>query len=309
MIKRLGIIGVGLIGGSLALALKKNNYCEKIIGCGRNVEHLKKARDMGMIDEYQVSPALAVSGCDVVVLAVPVGAMLELFKCIGPALPSHAVISDVGSVKVSVLKMAKKAFGQLPAGFVPAHPIAGHEKSGLSNAQPDLYQGRRVIVTPHENNGKAALTVVTQLWEAVGAEVQSMEATVHDQVLAATSHLPHLLAFSLVRRLANNTHQDDIFRYAAGGLRDFTRIAESDPVMWRDICLHNNQAISEAINDYRDELDQLQRVIQNTQDKELYAMFCEAQQARIRFRQLLDSRDCQVAKPTDEPGLDLGPTA
>ncbi len=291
MIERLCIIGVGLIGGSVGLALKSQGACSHIIGCGRKQENLQKAVALGVIDTFNTSPAEAIRDCDVVILAVPIGSMLTIFELIAPMLSPDTVITDVGSAKMAVLDAAKTAFGQLPGGLVPAHPIAGNENSGVEAAVADLYAGRRVILTPHSGSSEQAIATVTQLWETCGAEVTQMDAASHDHILAATIHLPHLLAFSLVRELANSPHHDDIFRYAASGLRDFTRIAESDPVMWRDICLSNKDAILSAIDRYREELDRLHKAIETMDSQVLNNMFSEAHDARAHFRKLLDARE------------------
>lgn len=291
MIERLCIIGVGLMGGSLGLALKAKGACGHIVGCSRNKENLQKAVKLGAIDTFNSDLAEAVRGCDTVMLAVPMQSMLPVLELIAPVLSNDTVITDVGSAKMAVLDAAKTAFGQLPEGLVPAHPVAGNENSGVEAAVADLYAGRRVILTPHSGSSEQAIATVTQLWEACGAEVTQMDAEAHDHILAATSHLPHLLAFSLVRELANSPHHDDIFRYASGGLRDFTRIAESDPVMWRDICLSNKDAILSAIDRYREELDRLQLAIEAMDAETMHSMFEEAHDARAHFRKLLDARE------------------
>ena len=291
MIHHLCVIGVGLIGGSLALALKKYEACRRVTGCGRSIQNLDKAVELGVIDDYHTDPAVAVQGCDVVLLAVPMGSMQAVMQAIKSCLSEDAVITDAGSTKGVIIEVAREVFGELPAGLIPGHPVAGNENSGVVAATADLYQGRRVILTPHENSHKDALHKVAQMWQAVGAEVKQMDAELHDHILAATSHLPHMLAFSLVRELANSPHHDNIFRYAAGGLRDFTRIAESDPVMWRDICLSNRDAILAAMDRYRDELDRLQQAIRESDATTLYEMFVEAHDARAHFRRLLDARE------------------
>ena len=291
MINHICIIGVGLIGGSLALALKEQSVVQRITGCGRSEDNLNKALELGVIDDFNTDPVEAVKDCDVVVLAVPMGSMQAILEEIKPALKADAVITDVGSAKSSLLDAATQVYGELPAGLVPAHPIAGNENSGVEAAMRDLFQGRRVILTPHQNTSSRALTLVQDMWETCGAEVKQMDADLHDHILAATSHLPHLLAFSLVRELANSPHHDDIFRYAAGGLRDFTRIAESDPVMWRDICLSNKDAILAAIDRYREELDRLQAVVESSDGNTMHSMFSEAHDARAHFRRLLDERE------------------
>jgi len=295
LINRLCIIGVGLIGGSLALALKKYSACQYIIGCGRSIENLHNAIELGVIDDYHTDPAVAVQGCDVVLLAIPVGGMRTVMAAIKPALTENMVITDAGSTKGSIIEGAREVFGDLPGGLIPGHPVAGNENSGVIAATADLYRGCRVILTPHENSHEDALNTVTAMWRATGAQVNYMDAELHDHILASTSHLPHMLAFSLVRELVNSPHHDNIFRYAAGGLRDFTRIAESDPVMWRDICLSNKDAILAAIDRYRDELERLQRAICESDADTMHNMFAEAHDARARFRCLLDiqEQDCQ----------------
>ena len=291
MIKRLCVIGVGLIGGSLALALKSSNACERITGCGRSTENLSKAVELGVIDDFNTDPAEAIKGCDVILLSVPMGRMQSLLEQIAPNLQDDAVITDVGSSKGSIIEAAREVFGELPAGLVPGHPIAGNENSGVGAAMVDLFQGRRVILTPHANTSDTALKVVEHMWQACGAEVKHMDAELHDHILAATSHLPHVLAFSLVRELANSPHHDDIFRFAAGGLRDFTRIAESDPEMWRDISITNREAILAAIDRYREELDRMHAAVDASDSDTLYTMISEAHDARAHFRRLLDERE------------------
>lgn len=291
MINHLCIIGVGLIGGSLALSLKKQSECNRITGCGPHIDNLKKAVELGMIDDFNVNPAEAVKGCDIAVLAVPMGSMEAVLELVSPSLNPDTVITDVGSAKVAFLDAASRVFGELPANLIPGHPIAGNENSGVTAAVNDLFQGRRVILTPHKKSVDSALAVIKKMWQSCGAEVKLMDADLHDHILAATSHLPHMLAFSLVRELANSPHHDDIFRYAAGGLRDFSRIAESDPVMWRDICLSNSKAILAAIDRYREELTHLQVAIRSSDKEALHTMFMEAHNARAYFRRLLDERE------------------
>lgn len=290
MINKLCVIGVGLIGGSLARALKQAGFCKQVTGCARNEDNLRKAIELDIIDDYSTDPEEAVRGCDVVMLAVPMGIMQCMLERIKPGLSDDTIITDAGSTKVKILNAARVVFHRLPATLVPGHPIAGDEKSGVMAARADLYSGCRVILTPHERSSESAVSLVAGLWESVGAEIKYMDAKRHDHILAATSHLPHLLAFSLVRELANNACHDDIFCYAAGGLRDFTRIAESDPVMWRDICLSNKDAILKAIDHYRDELDQLQQAISESDAEMIRTMFREAHDARAHFRCLLDGQ-------------------
>lgn len=283
MIQRLTIIGVGLIGGSLARALKQTGYCQEVVGCSRNAAHLQKALELGVIDRFSTDIAEAVSGADMIVLAAPLGAMESCFRSMAGHLADNAVITDVGSAKASVVAAARRAFGVLPSGFVPGHPIAGTEQSGVEASFSALYQGRRVIVTPVEQSSPQAVAKVRAMWQQAGAIVDEMTIEHHDEVLAATSHLPHLLAFGLVDALVSMDESEDIFRFAAGGFRDFTRIASSDPVMWRDICLANHEAMLSVLEGYQKELDVLTASIKNRDGDALEAVFSRAKSARDRF--------------------------
>ena len=283
MIGRLTIIGVGLIGGSLALALRQAGACREVVGCSRDEGHLQRAVELGVIDRYEVDPARAVEGADLVLVAVPLGAMRRVFEAMRPGLNPHTVITDVGSAKASVVADAQAAWGELPAGFVPGHPIAGTEKSGVEAAFPTLYQGRRVIITPLESSSDEAVNRVKAAWEVAGAVIETMSVEHHDEVLAATSHLPHMLAFGLVDSLARMRDNDEIFRYAAGGFRDFTRIASSDPVMWRDICLANRAALLDMMARYKDDLRLIEDAIEQADGDALLEIFTRAKAARDRF--------------------------
>ncbi len=288
MIQRLTIIGVGLIGGSLARALKQAGYCREVVGCSRNVAHLQKALALGVIDRFSTDVVEAASGADMIVVAVPLGAMESCFRSMAGHLADGAVITDVGSAKASVVAAAKRAFGALPSGFVPGHPIAGTEKSGVEASFAELYQGRRVIVTPVEQSSPQAVAKVRAMWQQAGAIVDEMTIEHHDEVLAATSHLPHLLAFGLVDTLVSMDESEDIFRFAAGGFRDFTRIASSDPVMWRDICLANHEAMLSVLGRYQKELKALTASIKNMDGDALEAVFSRAKSARDRFVEQLE---------------------
>ena len=283
MIDRLTIVGVGLIGGSLSLALRRAGYCREVVGSSRNEAHLQRAVELGVIDRYALDAAEAVKGADMVLVAVPLGAMRRVFESIKPGLAPDAVITDVGSAKGSVVADATAAFGDLPAGFVPGHPIAGTEQSGVEAAFAELYQGRRVIITPVESSHEVAVEKVRRMWEVAGAVVESMSVAHHDEVLAATSHLPHMLAFGLVDSLARMRDNDEIFRYAAGGFRDFTRIASSDPVMWRDICLANRGALHDMMQRYKDDLRLIEEAIERADGDALLEIFTRAKAARDRF--------------------------
>ena len=294
MIERLCVIGVGLIGGSLARALRGAGYCQHIVGAGRSTAHLQKALDLGVIDSYETDLARAVSGADMVLVAVPLGAMQSVFSAIKGQLDDNAVLTDAGSAKGSVLDNAEQVFGVVPEFFVPGHPIAGTEQSGVEASFADLYRNRRVILTPVERTDAQATGRVRAMWEAAGAEVVEMNPQHHDAVLAATSHLPHVLAFTLVDSLVRMTDRQELFEYAASGFRDFTRIASSDPVMWRDICLANHGAIESLIGYFISELKSVQQAVQAQDGDRLLECFANAKQARDRFVDKQDSNPSDV---------------
>ncbi|MBN2885436.1 MAG: prephenate dehydrogenase/arogenate dehydrogenase family protein, partial [Chromatiaceae bacterium] len=283
MIERLAIIGVGLIGGSLARALRASGAVGEVVGCGRGLANLERARELGVVDRITQDPATAVAGADMVFLAVPLGAMRGIFNAIRDHLAPGAILTDGGSVKGSVVADAVAAFGGLPPRLVPGHPIAGTECSGVEASFAELYQDRRVILTPLPETDPEALARVRVLWERCGAEVTLMTVAHHDEVLAATSHLPHMLAFGLVDALARMRENDEIFRYAAGGFRDFTRIASSDPVMWRDICLANREALSAMLARFSIELTDLAEHIRRADGERLLELFARAKAARERY--------------------------
>lgn len=282
MINRLCIIGVGLIGGSLARAARRAGACREVVGAGRNEAQLRKAVELGVVDRYSTRIAEAVAGADMVVLAVPLGAMEETLRQMAGHLMPGTVITDVGSAKGSVVAAARAVFGEVPANLVPGHPIAGTERSGVEASFAELFEGRRVILTPLAETDPQALRKVRDLWEAAGAEVVDMGVEHHDEVLAATSHLPHLLAFALVDTLARMDEGEEIFRYSAGGFRDFTRIASSDPVMWRDICLANHEAIVAMLGRYIAALEQLSGAVREADGAHLLDVFSRAKAARDR---------------------------
>ena len=283
MIDRLCIIGVGLIGGSLARALRAAGFCKEVVGGGRDPGHLQQAVDLGVIDRFDTDLAAAVAGADMVLVAVPLGAMQSVFSQIRDHLEDNAVLTDAGSAKGSVIEAAQRAFGSVPAWFVPGHPIAGTEYSGVAASLPDLYRDRRVILTPLEHTAAAAVERVRAMWEAAGAVVSEMDVVHHDAVLAATSHLPHVLAFALVDSLARLGDTEELFAYAAGGFRDFTRIASSDPVMWRDICLANGDAIQLWIDRFIEDLHLLRQAVHEQNGARLLELFESAKQVRDAF--------------------------
>jgi len=283
MIQRLCIVGVGLIGGSLAKDLRRLGLVREVVGCSRKRENLERARELGIVDTYDVDPAKAVAGADMVVLAVPLGAMADVLGVMGPGLDDGAVLTDVGSAKTSVLDAARSAFGTVPGNFVPAHPIAGTEHSGVEAALDDLFEGRRVILTPVAETLPPAVARVREMWQAVGAEVLEMDPAHHDEVLAATSHLPHMLAYTLVDMLGNMEERVEMFRYAAGGFRDFTRIASSDPQMWHDICIANRDALVNALEHFQGDLGTALDAIRDGDGKTIKDLFTRAKALRDRY--------------------------
>lgn len=277
------IIGTGLIGGSLALALRRAGFCQKITGAGRTEATLKKAVELGVIDSYETDLAKAASGADIIVVAVPLGAMKSVFEQIAPGLSNTVVVTDAGSAKQSVIRDAEAALGDKASKFVAGHPIAGTEQSGVEAAFKELYDNRRVILTPTESTSAEAAALVRAMWEAAGAEVETMSAEHHDLILAGTSHLPHLLAFGLVDCLNNLKDVGEIFRFAAGGFRDFTRIASSDPVMWRDICLSNRDDVMAMMKKYKNEMETIYRALEKNDGKQLEEIFTRAKKSRDSF--------------------------
>lgn len=283
MIERLCVIGVGLIGGSLARALRDAGFCRQVVGAGRNPQNLQTAVDLGVIDRYETDLALAVAGADMVLVAVPLGAMATVFSAIKGHLAAGAVVTDAGSAKGGVIEAVTQTFNGLPPFFVPGHPIAGTEQSGVEASFAGLYKHRRVILTPLPETDSHAIERVRAMWEAAGAHVVIMDPVHHDAVLAATSHLPHVLAYTLVETLARLGDDGEVFDYAAGGFRDFTRIASSDPVMWRDICLANGDAIQLMIEHFVAALQGLTIAIQNRDGQQLLESFTSAKAVRDRY--------------------------
>lgn len=283
LISRLCIIGVGLIGGSLARALRNANAVEEVMGCGRDIAHLQKAQQLAVIDHYATDPAEAVKDADMVVLAIPLGAMQGIMERIAPALTPGCILTDVGSAKGSVITAAQNVFGDIPAFLIPGHPIAGTEKSGVEASFAELFQNRRVILTPTETSAADAVQKVRAMWEACGADVVEMGVAHHDEILAATSHLPHMLAYALVDTLARMDDSREIFDFAAGGFRDFTRIASSDPEMWHDICLANHDALVKMLEAFSDDLRLLADAVRRADSDFLKDTFTRAKQARDAF--------------------------
>ena len=280
---KLAVIGVGLIGGSLARALRAAGAVDSVVGCGRGRANLEEAVELGVIDSFTHDIGEAVADADIVFLAVPLGAMAETFAALRGSLPEHALVTDGGSAKGSVVEACRTHAPALLARFVPGHPIAGTEKNGVAASFAELYQNRRVILTPLDENPRAAVDTVRMMWQTCGADVTEMSVAHHDEVLAATSHLPHMLAFGLVDMLAGLKENDEIFRYAAGGFRDFTRIASSNPVMWRDICVANRQALGGMLEAFIVELGRLAEKIDAADGDALLEIFERAKAARDRY--------------------------
>ena len=290
LFQRVAVIGLGLIGGSLAAALRENKLAEEVVGFDTRADELALGVELGVIDSAAESAAQAVSGADLVVLAVPVKAIQSVLREIQSALKVDAIITDVGSTKSGFVNDVRAVLGHLPATVIPGHPIAGSEKSGIRAANPQLFAKHKVILTPADNACPQALGKVTAMWRACDANVLTMAAEHHDEVLAATSHLPHLIAFSLVDTLAGDDQNMDIFRYAAGGFRDFTRIAASDPVMWRDIFLSNRDAVLLTIDRFTQDLDQLRSAIADQDGDTLLRVFTRARAAREHFSKMLSGQ-------------------
>jgi prephenate dehydrogenase len=280
MINRLAIIGVGLIGSSLALGLKQAKAVGHVVGCGRNQTNLQKGIELGVIDSYCNSVAEAVKGADVVVVSVPLGTMQNIFEQMSSVLTSDTIVTDVGSTKGSVIEAARAGLGRCLPQFVPGHPIAGSEKSGVEAGIAELYQNRKVILTPLKENSQSSIDKISDMWQQCGANIEYLSVIQHDKVLAATSHLPHLLAFSMVTYLSGLNDHEEIFKYAAGGFRDFTRIASSDSVMWRDVCLANGDALIELIDGYKNELDEVAEAIKQKDADKLLQLFGKAKLER-----------------------------
>ncbi|ACE85463.1 prephenate dehydrogenase/arogenate dehydrogenase family protein [Cellvibrio japonicus] len=293
LINKFVVVGIGLIGGSLATGLKQRGACREVIGISRTPQSCADAISHGVVDRAYTSlreVASELGKGDIIFIAVPTLAVTAVLKEIQEVIDPAVTLTDGASVKGSVQKAAESVFGKVPAQFILGHPIAGSEKSGVTAANPNLYEHHRVILTPLENSSPEHLQQVTAMWQAVGAEVLSMSVEEHDQVLGATSHLPHVIAYSLVDTLAQDIGNPNIFRYAAGGFRDFTRIASSDPVMWHDIMRANKAAILASMDLFIDNLSRLRASIEHEDSEQLLRVFSRAKEARDDFTQMLAQR-------------------
>ncbi|WP_375162926.1 bifunctional prephenate dehydrogenase/3-phosphoshikimate 1-carboxyvinyltransferase [Pseudomonas sp. LS44] len=287
---RLVVIGLGLIGGSFAKGMREKGLFGEVVGVDLDAESRRLAVELGVVDRCETDLAAACRGADVIQLAVPILAMEKLLVALAQLDLGKAVLTDVGSAKGNVVRAAQAAFAGLPARFVPGHPIAGSEQSGVEAAQSGLFRRHKVILTPLQGTDPDALALIDRLWRELGADVEHMQVEHHDQVLAATSHLPHLLAFTLVDSLAKRGENLEIFRYAAGGFRDFTRIAGSDPVMWHDIFLANREAVLHTLDTFRDDLDALRQAVDAGDGHQLLGVFTRARVAREHFSKILARR-------------------
>ncbi len=278
----LAIYGVGLIGGSLAVRLKKEGVVNKIIGVGRSRENLDTAVRLGAIDEIEPDPVTAARNADVIVLATPVTGIIGLLKIIRPAIDDTKTITDVGSVKSDIVRAAKVELGDFYPRFVAAHPIAGKEKSGITAAVDDLFENHKVILTPDESTDDQACQLVENMWRLTGASVQTMAIEDHDRVLSVTSHLPHVLAYVMMDFLASSEDREACYEMAAGGFYDFTRTASSDPEMWRDISLMNRDKLLQHIQQYQEQLSKVAKMIRSEDGESLESLFASAKKARSR---------------------------
>ncbi len=281
--ERVAIIGVGLIGGSFALGLKAKGACGTVAGVGRDPGNMRIAAERGIVDQVETDVSVAVRDADLVLVATPVAQFEAVFTRIASALKPSAIVMDAGSTKQDVVAAARRALGARIAQFVPAHPIAGAEHSGAAAAKSDLFVDRRVVLAPLAENSIASVDAVAAAWEVCGARIFRMSAAEHDEIFAAVSHLPHLLAFALVQEVAERANSGQLFGYAAGGFRDFTRIASSHPEMWRDICTANRVALLAELDRYVDRLGTLRVPLAAGDSVALEKVFAEARSARNRW--------------------------
>ena len=278
MINKITIVGVGLIGGSLAKALKEKNLAKTVFGYGRDRSRLEEAKKHNILDDYSTQIEEAVNHADIIVIATPVGTFRNIFSEVKPLIVDDVIISDVGSTKTNIVDIAKEILGDKSQCFVPAHPIAGKEKSGFEASDGNLYNGKKVIITPIEDNSSESIQVIESMWKNVGAEVDFMSPQSHDDLLGMTSHLPHMLAFSLVNYLVDQNPSASI--YAGGGFKDFSRIASGDAVMWRDICLQNKDKIITHLRGYQSTVEELIDAIDQEERDKLELLFATAKKTR-----------------------------
>lgn len=282
-IEKLVVVGVGLIGGSFALALKAAGAVNRVVGVGRGESNLRRALALGIIDAQGALDAATLRDADLVLLAVPVGQMRAILRAMAPLLGPTTAVTDAGSTKQDVVALARRELKGSLSRFVPAHPVAGTEKSGADAAFAGLYRGRKVVLTPLKENDPKAVALVRSAWEQCGAQVFALRPKEHDAVFATVSHLPHVLAYALVDQVARHKNAKQLFSYAAGGFRDFTRIASSHPEMWRDICLANRKALLADLGRYSRGLARARAMLERGDAKALEALFRGARDARERW--------------------------
>jgi prephenate dehydrogenase len=284
MFEQLGLIGCGLMGGSFALAMKRAGLVKRVVGYSKSPSTTERARQMGVIDVEAPSALLAVSGADIVLLAVPVAATEATFKAIRHLVTANMLVMDVGSTKRDVVEAARKVLRDHVGSFVPAHPITGKEVSGVEHADPDLYHGRQVILTPVDKTQPAHLKKAQDLWEALGCHVQQMSPESHDAAFAAVSHLPHLLSFALMHAIVGQAQGKDFLSLAGPGFRDFTRIAASDPKMWRDVLLANRHELVEQAKMFQRSLLNMLQLAEDGNGERLEEMISQASEARAHWK-------------------------
>jgi prephenate dehydrogenase len=282
-IGKLVVVGVGLIGGSFALALKRAGAVDRVIGVGRGEANIRRAQELGVIEAGGALDAATLGDADLVLIAAPVGQMSAIMRKLAPLVGPRTVVTDAGSTKQDVVAIARAELRALLARFVPAHPIAGTEKSGAGAAFAELYQKRRVVLTPLAETAKEAVATVRAAWERCGATVTELTPEEHDAVFATVSHLPHVLAYALVHQVAMDKRAAQLFGFAAGGFRDFTRIASSHPEMWRDICLSNRDALRAELDRYTGHLAEIRAMLERNDGAALERLFAQAQAARDRW--------------------------
>lgn len=283
MFEQLGLIGCGLMGGSFALALKKAGLVKRVVGYSKSPTTTERARQMGVIDDTASSALMAVSGSDLVLLAVPVAATEATLKSIAPLVTSQMLLMDVGSTKSDVIHAARSALGDKFGSFVPAHPIAGKEVAGVEHADAQLYRGAQVVLTPTERTLTAQLQRAEALWKALGSRVSSMSPETHDSALAAVSHLPHLLAFAMMNSVLGQSDAANFLSLAGPGFRDFTRIAGGEPRLWRDVLLANKQEVLAQARHYQQALQQLEQAMLADDAQALQALLTQASDARLHW--------------------------
>jgi prephenate dehydrogenase len=301
MFDKVVIVGVGLIGGSFALGLKAAGAARQIVGLERSGAALERAGQLGIIDEACTDPRQALRGADLVLLAAPVAQTARILESLLPWLEPHTIVTDAGSTKSDVVASARAVLGERIAQFVPGHPIAGRESNGPDAAIPDLYRGKKAVLTPLPENPPAAVDKVAAAWRACGAIIHVLAPEEHDKVFAAVSHLPHLLAYALVDDIANKPHADLLFQYAASGFRDFTRIAGSSPEMWRDISLANRDALLGELDAYLAQLNGLRARLAEADGAALEGIYGNAQRAR---RAWIEAIEAAEKPPAPESGTE-----